>query len=103
MRHSLGLLVKLLFTFQEKDGHKDYCEVSGVEIGASLVMCDFCDCCYLLECLGEEKAEDLPDPFKCPKCSDELDKCKAEWEKFFAIPDGQKRVLKRGAILEVCL
>lgn len=65
----------------EEDGHKDYCEISGEK--GELVMCDFCDYCYLPECLGVERAEDLPDPYRCPKCCGpgQFEEVKAAWKK----------------------
>jgi hypothetical protein len=85
-----------------KKKQKISCEVSGVVKGSKFVVCDFCKCRYLPECLGVEKASDLLAPYKCPKCEGELDKFKEECETFFNIPYDQERVLKPAAILEVC-
>jgi hypothetical protein len=78
------------------DGHKDYCEIIG-KVG-ELVMCDFCESCYLPECLGVKTAEELPDPYKCPKCCGKLDKFKAEWKKKRKLAKmGQKSVKDEGS------
>ncbi len=79
----------------DEDGHKDYCEISGK--GGELVMCDFCECCYLPECLGVKTAEELPDPYKCPKCCGKLDKFKAEWKKRKLAKMGQKCAKDEGS------
>ena len=64
---------------EEDDGNNDYCEVC--RGGGELVCCDFCECAYHgLKCLNAE-AEDLPDPYKCPKCTGDLENVKAEYEK----------------------
>lgn len=64
---------------EEDDGNNDYCEVC--RGGGELVCCDFCECAYHgLKCLNAE-AEDLPDPYKCPKCTGDLEIVKAEYEK----------------------
>ena len=84
-----------------KKKQKVTCEISGVVKGAKLVVCDFCNCRYLPECLGVEKAGDLWAPYKCPKCEGELDKFKDAWETFFTIPYDQEWVIKPAAILEV--
>ena len=84
-----------------KKKQKISCEISGVVKGAKMVVCDFCKCRYLPECLGVEKASDLLAPYKCPKCEGELGKFKDAWETFFTIPYDQQRVLKPAAILEV--
>ena len=80
---------------EEEDGHKDYCEISGK--GGELVMCDFCECCYLPECLGVKTADELPDPYKCPKCCGKLDKFKAEWKKKKLAKMGQKSAKDEGS------
>jgi hypothetical protein len=61
------------------DGNNAYCEVcNGV---GELVCCDFCECSYHgPKCLNA-KAEDLPDPWKCPKCTGTLATVKAEYKK----------------------
>jgi len=84
-----------------KKKQKISCEISGVVKGAKVVVCDFCKCRYLPECLGVEMASDLWASYKCPKCQGELDKFKDTWETFFTIPYNQERVLKPTAILEV--
>jgi len=61
------------------DGSNEYCEVCGGS--GELVCCDFCPCAYHgLKCLGS-KAEDLPDPYKCPKCTGDLQTAKAAYRK----------------------
>jgi len=73
---------------EEDDGNNDYCEICKGESG-ELVCCDFCPSAYHgRKCLNA-KAEDLPDPYKCPKCTGELAKFKAEYIK-------RKRDKKRG-------
>lgn len=64
---------------EEEDGNNDYCEVC--KGGGELVCCDFCECAYHgLKCLNA-RAEDLPDPYECPKCTGELATYKAEYKK----------------------
>ena len=61
------------------DSSNDYCEVCGGTRG-ELVCCDFCECAYHgPKCLGA-KAQDLPDPYKCPKCDGTLTAVKAAYE-----------------------
>ena len=59
---------------EDVDMNNDYCEVCGGH--GELVCCDFCECAYHgLKCLGS-KAEDLPDIYKCPKCTGQLEEVK---------------------------
>ena len=49
--------------------------------GGDLVCCDFCECSYHgPKCLNA-KVEDLPDPWKCPKCIGTLATVTAEYKK----------------------
>ena len=62
-----------------KDENNDYCEVC--KGFGNLVCCDFCECSYHgPKCLNA-KAEDLPDPWKCPKCMGALATVTAEYKK----------------------
>jgi len=62
------------------DHNKDYCEIC--TDGGELICCDECPCAYHETCLGA-KAEDLPDPYKCPKCMGTLEQMIRE---FFSKP-----------------
>ena len=64
---------------EDGDGSNDYCEVCGGD--GELVCCDHCECAYHgPKCLNA-KAEDLPDPWKCPKCCGNLDEVKTAYMK----------------------
>jgi hypothetical protein len=54
-----------------EDKNNNHCEVC--EDGGDLVCCDFCVCAYHEHCL-RAKAEDLPDPYKCPKCTGDFNR-----------------------------
>jgi len=56
---------------QTEDHNHEYCEVCND--GGDLICCDVCPCAYHEHCL-RAKAEDLPDPYKCPQCTGEFDK-----------------------------
>ena len=62
-----------------KDENNDYCEVC--KGFGDLVCCDVCECSYHgPKCLNA-KVEDLPDPWKCPKCIGTLATVTAEYKK----------------------
>lgn len=53
------------------DNNDDICKVC--EDGGDLICCDFCEAAYHEHCL-RAKAEDLPDPYRCPQCTGDLDR-----------------------------
>ena len=70
------------------DDNNDWCEICGGE--GELVCCDFCECAFHAKCL-DVKADDLPDPYKCPKCEGTLKEVKAEYKKREAKKEAKKR------------
>jgi hypothetical protein len=62
---------ELIMLAPAEDHNDDFCAVC--HDGGDLVCCDNCSCAYHEHCL-RAKAEDLPDPWHCPKCTGDFQK-----------------------------